>query len=78
MILTAVGISMVVPEFVPIDKWHFYSLFMIFAMITLYWVFLRLTLQSSSPNQPRQRLAQSVGAIAFEPPAVSEYHPLGV
>lgn len=41
MILTAMGISMVVPEFVPHDKWHYYSLFTIFAMIMLYWVFLR-------------------------------------
>ncbi|WP_332717468.1 calcium:proton antiporter [Pelagibacterium mangrovi] len=41
MILTAMGISMVVPEFVPDDKWHYYSLFSIGAMITLYWVFLR-------------------------------------
>lgn len=41
MILTAMGISMVVPEFVPVDKWHFYSAFTIFAMITLYWVFVR-------------------------------------
>ncbi|HTN62291.1 MAG TPA: calcium:proton antiporter [Devosia sp.] len=41
MILTAMGISMVVPEFVPSDRWHFYSLFTIMAMFTLYWVFLR-------------------------------------
>lgn len=41
MILTAMGISMVIPEFVPADKWHYYSVFTICAMITLYWVFLR-------------------------------------
>lgn len=41
MILTAMGISMVVPEFVPEAKWHYYSIFTIFAMFTLYWVFLR-------------------------------------
>lgn len=41
MILTAMGISMVVPEFVPADKWHYYSIFTIGAMVTLYWVFLR-------------------------------------
>lgn len=41
MILTAMGISMVVPEFVPADKWHFYSMFTIGAMATLYWVFVR-------------------------------------
>ena len=41
MILTAVGISMVVPEFVPRDQWRQYSMFTILAMVTLYWVFLR-------------------------------------
>lgn len=41
MILTAMGISMVIPEFVPADKWHYYSVFSIAAMVTLYWVFLR-------------------------------------
>lgn len=42
MILTAMGISMVVPEFVPATKWHFYSVFTIGAMITLYTLFLRM------------------------------------
>ncbi len=42
MILTAMGISMVVPEFVPVDKWHYYSAFTIVAMIALYGVFLRM------------------------------------
>ena len=42
MILTAMGISMIVPEFVPEAKWHFYSAFTIFAMIALYAVFLRM------------------------------------
>ena len=41
MILTAMGISMIVPEFVPADKWHLYSAFTICSMVTLYWVFLR-------------------------------------
>ncbi|QUS37312.1 calcium:proton antiporter [Falsirhodobacter algicola] len=41
MILTAVSIAMVVPEFVPRDRWQAYSVFTILAMITLYWVFLR-------------------------------------
>lgn len=41
MILTAMGVSMVVPEFIPEAKWHYYSIFTIFAMFTLYWVFLR-------------------------------------
>ena len=42
MILTAMGISMVVPEFVPVDKWHYYSAFTIVAMIALYTLFLRM------------------------------------
>ena len=42
MILTAMGISMIVPEFVPEAKWHLYSAFTIFAMIALYAVFLRM------------------------------------
>ncbi len=41
MILTAMGISMVVPEFVPREHWQVYSLFSIGAMVTLYYVFLR-------------------------------------
>lgn len=41
MILTAMGISMIVPEFIPHDKWRHYSVFTIGAMVMLYWVFLR-------------------------------------
>ncbi|HTO33266.1 MAG TPA: calcium:proton antiporter [Pararhizobium sp.] len=42
MILTAMGISMIVPEFVPAAKWHLYSAFTIVAMLMLYAVFLRM------------------------------------
>ncbi|MFM2278147.1 MAG: Ca2+/H+ antiporter [Pseudomonadota bacterium] len=42
MILTAMGISMVVPEFIPVAKWHYYSLFTIGAMVLLYTLFLRM------------------------------------
>lgn len=41
MILTAMGISMIVPEYIPREKWHYYSIFTILAMIALYYVFLR-------------------------------------
>lgn len=41
MILTAMSISMVVPEFIPVDRWHYYSIFTIAAMVVLYTVFLR-------------------------------------
>ncbi|WHA42022.1 calcium:proton antiporter [Agrobacterium larrymoorei] len=42
MILTAMGISMIVPEFIPEAKWHLYSAFTIFAMIALYALFLKM------------------------------------
>jgi Ca2+:H+ antiporter len=42
MILTAMGISMIVPEFVPREKWHVYSIFTICAMLILYGLFLRM------------------------------------
>ncbi|WP_423339985.1 calcium:proton antiporter [Rhizobium sp. HT1-10] len=42
MILTAMGISMIVPEFIPEAKWHYYSAFTICAMIALYGLFLRM------------------------------------
>jgi Ca2+:H+ antiporter len=42
MILTAMGISMVVPEFIPRADWRVYSVFTIAAMVTLYGLFLRM------------------------------------
>ncbi|WP_370649332.1 calcium:proton antiporter [Neorhizobium galegae] len=42
MILTAMSISMIVPEFIPGDRWHYYSAFTICAMIALYAVFLKM------------------------------------
>ncbi|TBU84440.1 calcium:cation antiporter [Phytopseudomonas dryadis] len=42
MILTAMGISMVVPEFIPESDWKVYSLFTIGAMLVLYALFLRM------------------------------------
>ena len=42
MILTAMGISMIVPEFIPAAEWHVYSVFTIGAMIVLYTLFLRM------------------------------------
>ena len=42
MILTAMGISMIVPEFIPEAKWHYYSMFTIGAMIALYALFLKM------------------------------------
>ncbi|MBU4635213.1 calcium:proton antiporter [Pseudomonas chlororaphis] len=42
MILTAMGVSMVVPEFIPEAKWKLYSAFTIGAMVLLYTLFLRM------------------------------------
>ncbi|MBP2508363.1 Ca2+:H+ antiporter [Agrobacterium tumefaciens] len=42
MILTAMGISMIVPEFIPERSWHVYSAFTIVAMIALYALFLKM------------------------------------
>ncbi|TCS04802.1 Ca2+:H+ antiporter [Rhizobium sp. BK418] len=62
MILTAMGISMIVPEFVPRDKWHYYSGFTIIAMIALYGLFLRMQVGQHSyffsysyPRSERQK-----------------------
>jgi Ca2+:H+ antiporter len=48
MILTAMGISMMVPEFIPAAKWHYYSAFTIGAMIALYALFLRMQVGTHS------------------------------
>jgi len=48
MILTAMGISMIVPEFVPSDRWQYYSAFTIGAMIALYGLFLRMQVGTHS------------------------------
>jgi Ca2+:H+ antiporter len=42
MIMTAMGVSMVVPEFIPEADWKIYSAFTIGAMVLLYTVFLRM------------------------------------
>lgn len=42
MIMTGMGVSMLVPEFVPVANWQAYSVFSIAIMIFLYGMFLRL------------------------------------
>lgn len=42
MILTAMGVSMVIPEFIPAASWQAYSVFTIVVMVLLYGVFLKL------------------------------------
>lgn len=48
MILTAMGISMIVPEFVPATKWQYYSAYTIVAMIALYALFLKMQVGTHS------------------------------
>ncbi|ESQ87364.1 calcium:proton antiporter [Asticcacaulis sp. AC460] len=42
MIMTGMGVSMLVPEFIPIPHWQVYSIFSIAIMVFLYGMFLRL------------------------------------
>jgi Ca2+:H+ antiporter len=76
MILTAMGISMIVPEFIPADRWQYYSVFTIFAMLALYGLFLRMQVGTHSyffsysypnravtpPAQPKQKRASGGNA----------------
>lgn len=48
MILTAMGISMVVPEFIPQSDWRVYSVFTIAVMLLLYGLFLRMQIGAHS------------------------------
>lgn len=70
MILTAMGISMVVPEFVPKDRWHYYSAFTIVAMIALYGLFLRMQVGAHSYffsySYPKQKPVATNGTAAPE------------
>lgn len=70
MILTAMGISMVVPEFVPKDRWHYYSAFTIVAMIALYGLFLRMQVGAHSYffsySYPKQKTPATSGSTAPE------------
>jgi Ca2+:H+ antiporter len=83
MILTAMGISMIVPEFIPRDRWQYYSVFTIGAMIALYALFLRMQVGTHSyffsysypsrlPDQSAQTAPQSVPTA--EPQAKAEKH----
>ncbi|GAB3251745.1 calcium:cation antiporter [Chitinimonas naiadis] len=48
MIMTAMGVSMIVPEFIPDTHWKLYSVFTIVTMILLYAMFLRLQTKQHS------------------------------
>ncbi|WP_312402878.1 calcium:proton antiporter [Rhizobium sp.] len=71
MILTAMGISMIVPEFIPEAKWHYYSAFTIFAMVALYALFLKMQVGTHSyffsysyRSQTTAAAASGVGSAA--------------
>ena len=73
MILTAMGISMVVPEFIPRESWQLYSAFTIGAMIALYALFLRMQVGTHSyffsyayPRAEKRDHAQPVSGEADE------------
>ncbi|MDW9416891.1 calcium:proton antiporter [Sinorhizobium meliloti] len=71
MILTAMGISMLVPEFVPQSKWHYYSAFTIGAMIVLYTLFLRMQVGVHSYffsySYPRAKAGTAASRLEGEP-----------
>lgn len=71
MILTAMGISMLVPEFVPQSKWHYYSAFTIGAMIVLYTLFLRMQVGVHSYffsySYPRAKAGTAASRLEDEP-----------
>ncbi|MET3586342.1 Ca2+:H+ antiporter [Pseudorhizobium tarimense] len=77
MILTAMGISMVVPEFVPRDRWHLYSGFTIAAMIALYALFLRMQVGTHSYffsySYPRRKQSAMEGAASIDPQAEPQH-----
>lgn len=72
MILTAMAVSMVVPEFIPGEAQHAYSIFTILIMITLYAAFLRMQTGPHSYffsySYPEKRRKQE--ARALPPPSV--------
>ncbi|TFY85671.1 calcium:proton antiporter [Pseudomonas kairouanensis] len=81
MILTAMGVSMVVPEFIPEADWKIYSAFTIGAMVVLYTLFLRMQVgphsyffsysypekrgKKPSEDAPSINLAFSIGTLVF-------------
>jgi Ca2+:H+ antiporter len=75
MILTAMGISMIVPEFVPAAKWHYYSTFTIFAMIMLYGLFLRMQVGPHSYFFSYAYTAEDDGPADVAPPVAKKKRP---
>ncbi|NBB50690.1 calcium:proton antiporter [Rhizobium sp. CRIBSB] len=75
MILTAMGISMIVPEFIPTDRWQYYSAFTIGAMIALYALFLRMQVGTHSYffsySYPSRHPDQTVAEVSASSPPSS-------
>ena len=71
MILTAMGVSMVVPEFIPEGNWKVYSGFTIGAMLVLYALFLRMQVGPHSYffsyNYPEKKKRKVDSAEAEKP-----------
>jgi Ca2+:H+ antiporter len=71
MILTAMGVSMVVPEFIPQGDWKIYSGFTIGAMLVLYTLFLRMQVGPHSYffsySYPEKRKPKNPTATAQAP-----------
>ena len=82
MILTAMGLSMVVPEFVPEAKWQYYSAFTIVAMIALYGLFLRMQVGTHSYffsySYPRKSRREKVEEQEHESDAENESTTLSI
>jgi Ca2+:H+ antiporter len=81
MILTAMGISMIVPEFIPRDRWQYYSVFTIGAMIALYALFLRMQVGTHSyffsysyPSRSSGHAAATAAGTAPPEEEAVEYH----
>lgn len=82
MILTAMGISMIVPEFIPRDRWQYYSVFTIGAMIALYALFLRMQVGTHSyffsysyPSRSSGHAAATAAGTAPPEEEAAEHHP---
>nr|WP_312509555.1 calcium:proton antiporter [Pseudomonas luteola] len=76
MILTAVSISMLVPEFIPVERWHVYSGFTIIVMVLMYALFLRMQTGPHSyffsynyPEKKKKKPAGDSTVVEHETPA---------
>ena len=79
MILTGIGVSMVLPAFVPAAHWQSYSLFTIIVMVLLYGLFLRLQTGRHSYffSYAYAQKPQSADALARHEASHDTAHPTG-